>query len=377
MRAATPSIRACGIKLPRSTASNPRATTCGAKRPWEQLFEELSDMPLPDSISSRLRLPLIAAPMLRVSGPELVAAACRSGVIGAFPTANARSLEELDQWLTRIEDDCRELPQPAAPVCPNVIMRRDPGQLDAEVAVLAKHRVEMVIASVGSPERIVAPLHDAGCLVFADVATLRHAEKALEAGADGLVLLSAGAGGNTGWVNGFSFVRAVRASYNGPLVLSGGMSDGCALWAARTLGCDLGMMGTRFIATNESLAKQAYKDMLVASRLDDVMLTQAITGLSSNFLRPSLVEAGLDPKEMEKPLTSEEARSTYSKHHGSGPRRWVDIWSAGHSVSAVDSVRPVDELVAEIEREFQEAQRASAALLGQSVETVATSTAKR
>ena len=265
-------------------------------------------MSLDPAIASRLRLPLIAAPMLRVSGPDIVSAACRSGVIGAFPTVNARTTEGLDAWLTRVAEDCARVDGPTAPVCPNIIMRSDPAQLAQDLNILIQHRVRMVIASVGSLERIIAPLRDLGCQVFTDVASIRHAEKALEVGADGLVLLSAGAGGQTGWVNGLSFARAIRAFYDGPLVLSGGISDGAALWAARTLGCDLGMMGTRFIATPESMAVDRYKAMLVDSHLDDVMLTRAFTGLDTNMLRPSMVKAGLDPKLPEGPVTPERAQ---------------------------------------------------------------------
>jgi nitronate monooxygenase len=322
-------------------------------------------MSLDPSIASRLRLPLIAAPMLRVSGPDLVSAACRSGVIGAFPTVNARTTEGLDAWLTRIEEECARVEGPTAPVCPNIIMRSDPAQLAEDLGVLIRHEVPMVIASVGSPERIIGPLHDVGCRVFTDVASVRHAEKALEVGADGLVLLSAGAGGQTGWVNGLSFVRAIRAFYDGPLVLSGGISDGAALWAAQALGCDLGMMGTRFIATPESMAVDGYKAMLVDSRLDDVMLTRAFTGLDTNMLRPSVVNAGLNPKEIEGPISVERSRALLDAKFKEAPqpRRWVDVWSAGHTVSAVGAVTPVAELVAQIEREYVAAREVTAALL--------------
>jgi len=332
-------------------------------------------MTLPAPLASRLRLPLIAAPMLRVSGPDLVSAACRAGVVGAFPTVNARTTDELDAWLTRIADDCARVDGPTAPVCPNIIMRRDPAMLAADVKVLVAHRVEMVIASVGSPEAVIAPLHDIGCKVFTDVASIRHAEKALAVGADGLVLLSAGAGGQTGWVNGMSFVRAVRAFYDGPIVLSGGISDGAALWAARALGCDLGMMGTRFIATAESMAVDGYKSMLVDSRIDDVMLTQAFTGLDTNMLRPSIVASGLDPKSLSGPVTPERARELFGEHdrYAHGPKRWVDIWSAGHTVSAVDAVRPVAALIATIAAEYAGAQRASAAMLAAEPSTLTAS----
>lgn len=324
-------------------------------------------MPLPASVASRLRLPLIAAPMLRVSGPDLMSAVCRSGVIGSFPTVNARSSEELDAWMTRIAEDCARVDGPTAPVCPNIIMRRDPAVLDSDIAVLVRHKVEMVLASVGSPAPVVQRLHDVGCLVLADVASIRHAEKALEAGADGLVLLSAGAGGQTGWVNGMAFARAVRAIFDGPLVLAGGISDGAALWAAQTLGCDLGMAGTPFIATDESMAAGPYKQMLVESRLDDIMLTRAFTGLDTNMLRPSVVAAGLDPKSLEGPVTPERARELWSEHskEASGPRRWVDIWSAGHTVSAVDAVVPAAQRIAGLEGQYQAAQLACVDLLDQ------------
>ena len=323
-------------------------------------------MALPPSLRARLKLPLIAAPMLRVSGPDLVSAACRSGVIGSFPTVNARSADELDAWLTRVARDCAEVNGPTAPVCPNIIMRRDPAMLTQDVKILVKHKVEMVIASVGSPEAVIKPLHDIGCLVYADIASLRHAEKALQVGADGLVLLTAGAGGQTGWANGMSFVRAVRAMFDGPLVMAGGMSDGAALWAARVLGADLGLMGTRFIATPESMAQPSYKQMLVDSRLDDVMLTQAVTGLDTNMLRPSIAATGVDPKSLAgnvSPARALELMNEHSKEGATTPKRWVDIWSAGHSVSGVDAVRPAAELIGELAGQYAAAQRETAAML--------------
>jgi nitronate monooxygenase len=314
------------------------------------------EMSLPQSIKSRLRLPLIAGPMLRISGPDLVSAACRSGVIGAFPTVNARSTEELDAWLNRIKDDCARHDGPTAPICPNIIMRREPSVLKADLDVLVRHKTEMVIASVGSPEGATGRLHDVGCTVFADVASMRHVEKALEAGADGLVLLSAGAGGQTGWVNGMSFVRAVRKMFDGPIILSGGISDGVALWAARVLGCDLGLMATRFIATPESMATDPYRDMLVTSRFDDVMTTPAFTGIDANMLRPSVIAAGLDPKTLMGALSPEKSKELLDAK-GNTPRRWVDIWSAGHTVSGVDAICTVAELIDELEVEYNQARR--------------------
>jgi nitronate monooxygenase len=311
---------------------------------------------LPSAIAARLRLPLIAAPMLRVSGPDLVAAACRAGVIGAFPTKNARSTEQLDHWLSDIRARLADMDGGAAPLCPNLIMR-DP-RLMADLACVARHQAELVITSVGSPAPAVEALHDACCLVFADVATLRHAELAIAAGADGLILLTAGAGGQTGWLNPFAFARAARRMFDGVIVLAGGVSDGYALAAARVLGCDLAYMGTRFIATRESMASDAYRRMLVDASMDDVLLTSSFTGLPANMLAPSIAAAGLDPKRLDESMTEARAAQRFGAGgDGDGPRRWTDIWSAGHSVSGVTSLQSAGELVAQTQREFADAMR--------------------
>ncbi|NGO54676.1 NAD(P)H-dependent flavin oxidoreductase [Allomesorhizobium camelthorni] len=321
-------------------------------------------MGLPTSITSQLRIPLIAAPMQHVSGPELVAAVCRKGAIGSFPTQNARTPEQLDEWLVRIERACAESDDVSAPCCPNIVMRRSPEALQADIDVLVKHRVRIVLASVGSPEAIIPQLHDVGCTVLTDVATMRHAEKAIKVGADGLVLLTAGAGGQTGWLNGLSFVRAVRSIYDGPVGLAGGLSDGNALWAARVLGCDFGMMGTRFIATHESLAPQGHKQMVVDSGIDDILLTKAINGFDANYLRSSILEVGLDLAELAIPLSVEEARKRFSADlAGTGPKRWADIWSAGHTVSVVSEIQPAGEVVDEIADEYHTAMNETAKLI--------------
>jgi nitronate monooxygenase len=300
----------------------------------------------------RLVVPVIAAPMLRVSGIELVSAACAAGVIGAFPTANCASLEELESWLQRLQREAEGQPR-RAPYCPNLIMRRDPARLKAEVDLIVRHGAELVITSVGSPASVIPTLHDGGCLVFADVASLHHAERALEAGVDGLVLLSSGAGGHTGWANPFAFVRAVRNLFDGPIVLSGGLSDGVALRAATVLGCDLGCVGTRFIATEESLASDGYKQMLLQSSMDDVLATRAFTGLPANFLKPSIARAGLDPDALDETVSVQEARKKFGGG-SEGPviQRWSDLWSAGHSVSGVSSLPTAAELVRSMGVEF-------------------------
>jgi len=309
--------------------------------------------------AERLSLPLIAAPMFLVSGVDLVVAACGHGVIGSFPTANCRNAEQLDSWLLEIDARLRRRADEAgvacAPSCPNLIVHRSNARLADDLRIVLKHAPELVITSVGSPSVVVAPLHDAGALVFADVASVRHAERAVGAGADGLVLLTAGAGGQTGWLNPFAFTRAVRCFFSGPIVLAGGISDGRALRAARALGCDLAYMGTRFIATHESMADQRYKDMLVASNADDIVLTRAFTGLQTNMLRPSIVAAGLDPDSLPERGSIEISKDIDIGARESGPARWRDIWSAGHSTSGVLKVSSVADLISQTLAEYQAA----------------------
>jgi nitronate monooxygenase len=317
---------------------------------------------LPAALAGRLRLPLIAAPMFLVSGPALVKAACRSGVVGSFPTANCRTVGELERWLSDMSDDlgraADETGCAPAPFCPNLIVHRSNPRVPDDLAAVLRARVELVITSVGSPEPVLKPLKDAGCLVFADVASVRHAEKAVAAGVDGLVLLTAGAGGQTGWVNPFAFVRAVRSFWDGIVVMAGGMADGRAIAAAETLGCDLAYMGTKFIATRESLAKDAYKQMLVKSRLDDVLLTRAFTGLETNMLRPSIAAAGLDPDNLPVRGAIDIAKDINAAERDKpDAKRWKDIWSAGHSVSGVSDVPSVAELIERTEAEYRAARQ--------------------
>ena len=314
-------------------------------------------MALSKRFHGRLRLPLVAAPMFSVSSRDLVVAACRAGVIGAFPTANCRSVDDLDALLM----DFGEVMKPQdAPYCANLVMKR--ADLHEHLEVLCRHRVELVITSVGSPEHVIDPLHEAGSLVFADVATLDHARKAVARGVDGLVLLSAGAGGQSGSLNGLTFARAVREFFEGPVILAGGISDGASLWAALALGCDLGYMGTRFIATHESAASARYKQMLVECDLDDIVLTSAFTGLPTNMLAPSLKAQGIFLGDISPQMTHHSAQTLFGAvSSDSAPRRWTDVWSAGHSVSGVKRVIPVNELVNEIYEEFQAAARLTSA----------------
>jgi nitronate monooxygenase len=295
-------------------------------------------------IFRHLRLPLIAAPMTGVSGFDLVAAATAAGIAASFPAHNAGPPEVLDRWLERLE---LRGSAAAGPVIPNLIVHRSNVHLGEHLAVVTRHAVPAVITSVGSPRDVVGPLHDAGILVFADVASMRHAERAIASGADGLVLLSAGAGGQTGWANPLVFGRAVRAIWAGPLILAGGVVDGQSLLAALVAGYDLAYMGTPFIATTESAAGPEYKDAVVAASMDDIELTSALTGLPSSMIRladpappvPAAATSGFDAAMFER------------VDSGDRPQRF----SAGHSVAAVDTIVDVAALVDRLAQEFHAA----------------------
>lgn len=312
-----------------------------------------------EELKGQLRLPLISAPMFLVSGVDLVSATCENGVIGSFPTANCRTAEELDSWLTEITarlDAARDAGAgPVAPYCPNLIVHKSNTRVPEDLKVLLKHRPKIVITSVGPPTPVLEPLHDIGTLVFADVASVLHARKAAAAGADGLVLLTAGAGGQTGWLNPFVFVRAVREFFDGPIVLAGGVVDGHALHAAEVLGCDLGYMGTRFIPAKESMAADRYKSMLVDAGADDIVLTKAFTGLQTNMLRPSIEAAGLDPDNLPERGNIDITKDISVDGRKDRPKRWKDIWSAGHTVSGVRTLNSVADIVADTLAEYQAA----------------------
>ncbi len=306
----------------------------------------------------RLSVPLVAAPMLGVSGPDLVVAACRAGIAGAFPTANCRSSAELSDWVADIGDrlgvPCPRDGATPGPVCANVIVHRSNPRLEDDMQVVASLGVEVVITSVGSPAPFVADLHAAGCEVWSDVASMRHAEVAMGSGVDGLVLLGAGAGGQSGWANPFAFVRAVRSRFAGTVLVAGGVGDGATVAALRVLGADLAYSGTRFLATVESMASLEHKRMVVASGMDDILLTSAVTGLPANIMRGSPV--------LSKPATDLEGRAfdvgrTFAGANGAraSKSKWTDAWSAGHVADTITDLPAVAELVQRMRREYEHA----------------------
>ena len=314
-------------------------------------------MSLPDSIKQKLRLPVLAAPMFVVSGPDLVIEQCKAGVIGSFPALNARPQEELDKWLTRIETElaqyARDNPgKKVAPFAVNLIVNKANKRLEQDTEVVLAHKVPIVITSLSAPTAIVPRVHAYGGMVFHDVIKVRHAEKALEAGVDGLIAVCGGAGGHAGTLSPFALVNELRRIHKGPLVLSGAITNGSAILAAEAMGCELAYIGTRFIATQESLAVDRYKQMIVDSNSGDVVYTPLFSGVHGSYLAGSIRNAGLDPNN----LPVDEAPGQY-RNREDRPKTWKEIWGAGQGVGNIDDVPAVAELVDRLEREYLEARR--------------------
>ncbi len=307
------------------------------------------------------RLPLFAAPMFLVSGPDLVVAACKAGIVGAFPTPNARPLPMLDEWMQQITSALVRArdEQPAGsigPWCANLVTHRSNERLADDLKLVAKYRPPLVVTALGSPKPAIEVVQGYGGQVFADVTTIALARKAVEAGADGLACICAGAGGHTGQINPFAFVSAVREFFSGSIVVGGGISDGWGLAGALASGADYVYMGTRFIATTESLAKPAYKQMLVDCSVEDLIVSAGLTGTPASWLRPSLRDNGLDPDD----LPAAPARN-YNSNQNLASKRWMDVWAAGQGVGAVHAVEPVAAVVDRIEAEFNAARKRLAA----------------
>jgi nitronate monooxygenase len=307
---------------------------------------------LPPAWMASLKLPLIAAPMFLVSNVPLVAAACESGVIGAMPTANARTPDILDAWLGDLVarlDAARARGATVAPWALGLTTHSTNPRLQDDLALCVKYRAPLVITALGGPKPAIGPVHAYGGLVFADVNTPDYARKAAAAGVDGLVLVCSGSGGHTGQVAAPTFVQTVREFWDGLIVVAGGMMTGEMLRAVQLMGADLASMGTRFIASEESAADPRYKQMVIDCGYRDIVPTDAITGAVANKLRPSLIAAGLDPDNL---VSGKGFDLHYAEKR---PKRWKDIWSAGHGVGAVHAVEPVRAIVRRLEREYADA----------------------
>jgi nitronate monooxygenase len=304
-------------------------------------------MAIPASWSGRLALPVVAAPMFLTSGPDLVMEACRAGIVGTFPALNQRTTEGYRSWLTEIDERLSAVShgRPTAPFGVNLIVHKTNPRLSADLAVTVEKRVPLVI-TLGAVPDVVQAVHAYGGLVFHDVINSRHARKAAAAGVDGLILVSAGAGGHAGTWNPFALVSEIAAFFTGTIVLAGAISTGRHVAAARMMGADLAYVGTRFIATKESLVPDAYKQMIVNSSAADIIYTPKISGIHANFLRPSLVANGLDPENLQ--------------DHGaldmeSEIKVWKTVWSAGQGVGSIHDIPTVSQLVSRFTAEFAEA----------------------
>ncbi len=305
-------------------------------------------MPLPVLLQRNMTLPAIGAPMFLISGPDMVIAQARAGMIGSFPTPNARTPDILDEWMRQISDALDSDPA-AASWAANLVVHPSNNRLPADLDCVLRHKPPLVITALGSPARIVEAIHSYGGLVFADVNSVGFARKAAAAGVDGLVLVASGAGGHTGQTAGFAFVEEVRQFWDGPIVLGGAISTGHAIRAAEVLGADFAYVGTALIACTESMADQGYKDMVVAAGAEDIVSSKGITGVTANWLRPSLVAAGYDPANM-----PEDKKPNFENAQDDA-KAWKNVWAAGQGVGAVKSVEPMAQIVARLKREYDAA----------------------
>jgi nitronate monooxygenase len=307
-------------------------------------------MPLPP-VLQRLRLPVIASPMFIVSNPELVIAQCKAGIVGSFPALNARPAEMLEEWLKRItgelaEHDAGHPDQPAAPFAVNQIVHRSNARLDHDLEICVKYRVPILITSLGARAEVYEAAHSYGGIVLHDVINNVFAHKAIEKGADGLVAVAAGAGGHAGVQSPFALIQEIRAWFDGPLALSGAIANGGAILAAQAMGADFAYIGSAFIATLESNAADSYKQMIVDSSAADIVYTNLISGVHGNYLRPSLMRAGLDPDDLP---SSDPSKMDFAKEK---PKAWKEVWGSGQGIGAVTDIVPAAELVARLAREY-------------------------
>lgn len=296
------------------------------------------------SIAASMRLPIIAAPMFLVSGPEMVIAACKAGIAGAFPTPNCRTIEDLDRWMDQITG---ALSPDDGPWVANMITHSTNNRLEEDLRLVAQYKPPVVITALGSPKPVMETVKAYGGQVFADVVSMKLARKAAEAGVDGLTCISAGAGGHTGHLSPFAFISAVRDFFDGQIAVGGGVGDGAGVAGAIAAGADYVYMGTRFLATQESMAQPAYKQMVVDAGPDDLVVSDAISGTAASWLKPSLRAAGLDPDALGGPIE----RNYASENQ----KRWKDIWAAGQGLDHVRAIEPLAAVVDQLDAEYSAA----------------------
>lgn len=304
-----------------------------------------------EELKNSVVIPVIASPMFLVSGSKLVIECCKNGIVGTLPSLNGRSSADFEQFLIEITSELKKFEEETgikpAPFGINLIVNKTNPRLMPDLELCIKYKVPLVITSLGAVKEVVDAVHGYGGLVFHDVIKKRHAEKAVEAGVDGIIAVANGAGGHAGIANPFALVEEIRSFYKGTLILAGTITKGKDILAAQTMGADFAYMGTRFIATEESMAQPEYKKMLVASHIDDIMYTDGISGVNANFLIPSIEKSGIDLSEKK-----EEDFSKLSAEHG---KAWKDIWSAGQGTTGIEQIEPVAVLVDQLKKEYKTA----------------------
>lgn len=313
-------------------------------------------MNLPNILSQRLRLPVVAAPLFIISTPELVIAQCKAGIVGSFPALNARPAERLSEWIEQItqalaEHDRLHPDRPAAPFAVNQIVHRSNDRLEQDMAVCVEHKVPIIITSLGARPEINQAVHSYGGIVLHDVINNRFARKAIDKGADGLIAVAAGAGGHAGTQSPFALVQEIRQWFDGPLLLSGAIASGRSILAAQALGADLAYIGSAFIATQEANAVAAYKEMIRQSGAEDIVYTNLITGVHGNYLKASLTAAGLDPEALP---SSDPSQMNFGADR-QRPKAWKEIWGCGQGIGVLDAVPAAEALVERLAAEYREA----------------------
>ncbi|HWE98355.1 MAG TPA: nitronate monooxygenase family protein [Caulobacteraceae bacterium] len=323
-------------------------------------------MALPPVLRDRLRLPVIGSPLFIVSGPELVIAQCKAGIVGSFPSLNARPISQLDEWLARITEELaahdRAHPEaPSAPFAVNQIVHKTNNRLDEDVELCAKYKAPIVITSLGAREDVNAAVHGWGGIVLHDVISNFFARKAVEKGADGLIPVAAGAGGHAGRLSPFAMIQELREWFDGPIALSGAIANGAAVLAAQAMGADLAYIGSAFIATKEANAMEPYKQMIVESGGEDIVYTNLFTGVHGNYLRPSIERAGLDPENLPQ---ADPSKMNFGSGGNQSAKAWRDIWGCGQGIGAIKEVQSAGELIARLAGEYEAAKSALATKTG-------------
>ena len=311
-------------------------------------------------LKDKTRLPVIGAPLFTVSYPELVIAQCKAGIVGSFPALNARPVEKLDEWITSMKQELVEYKETnpdeiVAPFAVNQICHHSNNRLEADMDICVKHEVPIIITSLRAPKSVVDAVHSYDGAVMHDVINIRHAKKAVDEGADGLILVCAGAGGHAGTLSPFALVREVREFFDGPIALSGSISHGASVLSAQAIGADFAYIGTRFIATKEANATQGYKDMIVDSSANDIMYSSTFTGVNGNYLRPSVENAGLDPDNLPYADKNDMNFGTSGGAGDNQKKAWKDIWGSGQGIGTLHDVPTVRESVDLMIKEYQQA----------------------